>query len=219
MSTSLTNALWMRPYDEIDTSVPDLGVDVLPGRLAALSHPLNKGREILYADRETRDPDVCTVTSSGIRGFEPGEVAVLVPSHGIYLPQKDERELRIVGVAVPWWESVLGKWSEEGFAPAPGLILVERERPHELLKYLIDRGALSGCSMGKTIILPDSLRGFGTVGKVLADNTDQDSSEGERICFEQYEYFTFKECLPESGCVVKAGNESKGWLRSLNDPQ
>ena len=74
MSTSLTNALWMRPYDEIDTSVPDLGVDVLPGRLAALSHPLNKGREILYADRETRDPDVCTVTSSGIRWFGPGGV-------------------------------------------------------------------------------------------------------------------------------------------------
>ena len=207
MSTSLTNALWMRPYADIDTSVPDLGVAVLPGRLAALSHPLNKGREILYADRETRHPDVCTVTSSGIRGFDPGEVAVLVPGHGAFYPQKDERELRIIGVAVPWWDSVVGKWSEEGFAPAPGYQLVDREE-----SVVWSRANSSG------IQLPDSEPRFGKVGTVLADNTDQESMEGERVCFEHFEHYTFHECLPKSWCVVRAGIASRGWLQSLNDP-
>ena len=77
----------MRPYDEIDLTVPDTGVNVLPGRLAALTHPLNTGRSIVLCDREYFDPDVCLVVSSGIRGFVPGEVVVLAPDHGAYYPK------------------------------------------------------------------------------------------------------------------------------------
>jgi hypothetical protein len=126
LSTSHNDALWLRPYGEIDTSVPDCGVRVLPGRLAALTHPLNKGRTVLLPDREWYDPDVCTVVSSGLEGFDPGDVVILAPDHGAYYPDlsPDKRECRMVGVARPWWESVLAKYDADGIHPAPGWMLV-----------------------------------------------------------------------------------------------
>lgn len=65
LSTAHNNALFLRPFDEIETSVSDLRIDVLPGRLAALSHPLNKGRTLHLPDKELYDPDLATVVSSG----------------------------------------------------------------------------------------------------------------------------------------------------------
>ena len=129
MSTSYNNVLWLRPYGEIEKHVTDCGVRVLPGRLAALTHPINKGRTILLPDKELYDPDVATVVSSGIQGFEKGEVVVLAPDHGAYYPRlsPDGRELRIVGVACPWWESVLAKLDANGLQPAPGWMLVDLE--------------------------------------------------------------------------------------------
>ena len=129
MSTAHDDTLQLRPYGEIDTAVPGCGVRALPGRIAALTHPLNKGREIVLPDRETYDPDVCTVVSSGVEGFGRGDVVVLAPDHGAFYPglSPDGRELRIVGVVKPWWESVLGKFSAEGIAPGPGWMLVERD--------------------------------------------------------------------------------------------
>lgn len=127
MSTAHNNVLWLRPYDEIDKHVPDCGLSVLPGRLASLTHPLNKGRRILLPDKELYDPDVATVVSSGITGFEKGDIVVLAPDHGAYYPRlgPDKRELRIVGVACPWYESVLAKLDANGLHPAPGWMLVE----------------------------------------------------------------------------------------------
>ena len=127
MSTAHNDALWLRPYGEIETHVPECGVTVLPGRIAALTHPLNKGRTIHLPDRELYDPDLCTVASSGVHGFDKGEVIVLAPDHGAYYPHisPDKRELRIVGVACPWWESVLAKYDGHGIHPAPGWMLVE----------------------------------------------------------------------------------------------
>lgn len=194
----------MRPYEEIDRSIPDLGVTVLPGRLAAVSHPLNKGREIILTERDTYAPDVCTIVSSGVKGFVPGEVVVLAPDHGAFYP--GDRELRIVGVVKPWWESVLGKWSADGFAPAPGCLLVEREMTDQWLN-----------AKKKGFELPDSIPKWSTTGIVLASCSDVKTLNGERICFEHFDFYTFKECLPENWCVVKAKNASKGWLRSLND--
>lgn len=103
---------------------------MLPGRLAALTHPLNFGRSIVLPDREWYDPDCCVVVSSGITGFSLGDVVVLAPDHGAYYPSMspDGREMRMVGVVKPWWESVLGKLTADGFAPAPGWMLVEREQ-------------------------------------------------------------------------------------------
>ena len=155
MSTSHNDALWLRPYGEIETHVPECGVTVLPGRIAALTHPLNKGRTIQLPDRELYDPDLCTVANSGVHGFDKGEVIVLAPDHGAYYPHisPDKRELRIVGVACPWWESVLAKYDEHDIHPAPGWMLVEREPasgPHpNPLPFTQTRCRRSSCGTGE----------------------------------------------------------------------
>ena len=118
MSTSHDDTLYLRPFGEIDSRSPDCGVRALPGRIAALTHPLNKGREIVLPDRETYDPDVCTVVSSGVEGFGRGDVVVLAPDRGAFYPGLS-RNRRVVVVAKPWWESVLGNFSAEGIAPGP----------------------------------------------------------------------------------------------------
>ncbi len=207
MSTSHDDTLYLRPFGEIDSRAPDCGVRALPGRIAALTHPLNKGREIVLPDRETYDPDVCTVVSSGVEGFGRGDVVVLAPDHGAFFPglSPDGRELRIVGVVKPWWESVLGMFSGEGIAPGPGWMLVDRAECRVLS---------AEC---RRIVLADSVLQFGDVGTVVASCGDGWSSpyEGERVCIQGLRTYTFREVVPKSWALVRAPIASKLWLSSL----
>ena len=200
MSVQGSFYLRLRPFDEIDTSVPEMGITAMPGKLVALSHPINSGSGLVMVDRERYYPDIATVVSSGIRGFSPGEVVVLAPDHGAFYPgmSPDGRECRMVGVIKPWWESIIGKWGPKGFAPAPGWILIERD--------LIEQG---------TILTPDSQEKWANTGYIVSDCTDLGSQEGDHVCFEHFGYYEFDGCLPESFVVVNAMNASKGWMRSL----
>lgn len=206
MSTSHDNVLWLRPYDEIETFVPECGLSVLPGRLAALTHPLNEGRTILLPDREIYDPDLCTVASSGIEGFEKGDVVVLAPDHGAYYPHicPDKRELRIVGVVKPWWESVLAKYTRNGIAPAPGWMLVSF-------------GGLEVRRNGgfeiRTSGPPNPRTSTATVLDSCGDNWSE-PHKGERVCIAGMRTYTFREAK-EDLALVRAPIASKKWLSSL----
>lgn len=192
--------LRLRPYKEVDTCVPDIGLTCLPGRIAALSHPINAGSGLLIVDRDRYSPDIAVVASSGVRGFEKGDVIVLEPDHGAFYDgfSPDGRELRMIGVVKPWWESVIGKWSDKGFAPAPGWILIERDSKPESAIEIIGND-------------------YTTTGYIVADCSDIASQEGDYVCFDRFNYYEFDSCLPKSFVVVKAMNASKNWLRSLSD--
>lgn len=121
MSTSHNDALWLRPYGEIDTSVPDCGVRVLPGRLAALTHPLNKGRTVLLPDREWYDPDVCTVV------FAPNVLESALGRFGRIPKMMPESEQirhydRAGNQPVTWWLAA------DSLLAAAGFLKVERDR-------------------------------------------------------------------------------------------
>ena len=230
MSTSQDNVLWLRPYDEIETHVPECGVRALPGRLAALTHPLNKGRTVLVPDLEIYDPALCTVASSGVQGFERGEVVVLAPDHGAYYPQisPDGREMRIVGVVKPWWESALAKLDASGLRPAPGWMLVERESSGVLW---------SGSPVLSTFDSQPS-----TSARVLASCGDDWSEphKGERVCIAGMRTYTIRYDCPAAPsprtpvsrgggkgvgkhdwrnmALVRAPIASKQWLSSLRRP-
>lgn len=222
MSTSHNNALWLRPYGEIETRVPDCGVTVLPGRLAALTHPLNKGRHIQLPDREIYDPDLATVVSSGIEGFQKGDVVVLAPDHGAYYPKisPDGRELRIVGVACPWWESVLAKYDAHGLHPAPGWMLVE---------IVVQDSSPASVQLRRAAPQP--------AATVLASHGDHHSEphKGERVVIDGMRiYFVTPSSCGDASCagggrgrgmevsreqqlaLVRAPIASKQWLLSLN---
>ncbi|MEX2244808.1 MAG: hypothetical protein WD716_13305 [Fimbriimonadaceae bacterium] len=220
MSTSHNDVLWLRPYGEIETHVPECGVNVLPGRIAALTHPLNKGRTIHLPDRELYDPDLCTVASSGVRGFDEGEVIVLAPDHGAYYPHisPDKRELRIVGVACPWWESVLAKYDEHGVHPAPGWMLVACS---EVWKSGSPEGVLSTLDFRLTTA---------TVVSSCGDDWTQ-PYKGERVCIQGMRTYTIRNesdnrtttgrqsgdyrLAPPQLALVRAPIASKQWLQSL----
>lgn len=192
--------LRLRPYSEIATShTLKTPITVLPGRLAAVSHPQNTGL-IHLPERESYAPDIATVVSSGIRGFSRGEHVVLVPEHGTFYDDAVEGglELRMVGVIKPWWESIIGKWGEEGFAAAPGWLLVERDAKKEGVLQLTDKSEK-----------------WEETGYVVSDCAPEGSLEGERIVFTGSKYYEFDSCLPESFCVVKHQNCPKSWMRSL----
>jgi hypothetical protein len=199
LSTAHSNALWLRPYGEIDTSVPDCGVTVLPGRLAALTHPLNRGRTIQLPDREIYDPDLATVVSSGIAGFDKGDVVILAPDHGAYYPNvsPDGRELRIVGVACPWWESVLAKYDHEGIHPAPGWMLVE---------IVVQDSSPVWVQLGRAAPQPTAT--------VLASHGDHHTEpyKGERVVIDGLRTYTIPE---QQLALVRAPIASKQWLQSL----
>lgn len=218
MSTSHNNALYLRPFDEIETSVPDLRIDVLPGRLAALSYPLNKGRTVQLPDKELYDPDLATVVSSGIDGLDKGEVVVLAPDHGAFYPNisPDKRELRIVGVACPWWDSVLAKLDADGLHPAPGWMLVEIEQRRHPEPVEGSDGVVWQCQLGQT-----------RTATVIASCGDNHTSPhvGERVCIEGMR--TFHVNRETTGrqpgdyrtrpplALVQAPIASKQWLQSL----
>ena len=217
MSLTNNNVLFMRPFEDCCKRVSRTGYTALPGRLAALSQPTNEGRSVLMAEKDHYAPDLAMIVSSGINGFRQGETVVLAPDHGTFLDpppegwtrlpgsndsdvnpyRRDDRELRIIGVIKPWWESVIGKWSKDGFAAAPGWLLIDRE-------------PLTG-----EILTTDRAKKWNEVGIVGSDCTDQASMIGERVVFTGMPYYTFDSCLPKSYCVVNAGLASKKWLRSL----
>ncbi|MCH8980113.1 MAG: hypothetical protein IH945_12855 [Armatimonadetes bacterium] len=233
MSTAHDDTLQLRPYDEIDATAPECGVRALPGRIAALTHPLNKGREVILPDRELYDPDVCTVVGSGVEGFGRGDVVILAPDHGAFYPglSPDGRELRIVGVVKPWWESVLAKFSAEGVAPGPGWMLVERESKAEGIRLKAEGNGLycwtphasplppceRGQSAASVSILSVGGPDFGVTGIVVASCGDGWSSpyEGERVCIQGLHTYTFREVVPKSWALVRAPIASKKWLSSL----
>lgn len=193
----------MQDFDKIDREVPDLGVRCLPGRVAGVTHlPSQTG--ILLPDRERYWPDTVTVTSSGVKGVEAGDVWVVAPSHGMFMERigLGERELRIFGVACPWWESLIAKVTESGLAPGPGWMLVEREKvvPHPLMPLYT---------------------GFSTVGTVISDCTDQETMSGQRIEFshlqegDPYRRFYVLKDGPQEWCLIRDRFASKKWLRGL----
>jgi hypothetical protein len=212
LSTAHNNTILLRHYDEIDKSVPDLKLTVLPGRLAAVSHPLNKGRKVLLPDREWYDPDLATVASSGINVFEKGDVVVLAPDHGAYYPDvsPDKRELRVVGVACPWWESVLATYDEHGLHPAPGWMLVE---------IVVQDSSPARVQLWRAA--PQ------TIALVVASHGDHHSEphKGERVCIEGMRtYHVNRETTgrPRGDhrttphlVLVRAPIASKQWLTSL----
>lgn len=200
MSTKHSNVLWLRPYAEIDRTVPDCGIKaMLPGRLAAVTHPLNKGRKVLLADREWYDPDVCVVVASGIPGYEPGEVVVLQADHGAYYPKMspDGREVRMIGVIRPWYETIVAKWTEDGLEPTPGYALVERERC----------GAVQKASLIEVSVKPK--RAWNTSGTVL-----RGEHSGERIVWDPMAgWWTFEGCLPNSQALVRCADNLAPYQR------
>ena len=217
LSTAHNNHILLRPYDEIDKSVPDLKLTVLPGRLAALSHPLNKGRMVLLPDREWYDPDLATVASSGINLFKKGDVVVLAPDHGAFFPQKenDARELRIVGVACPWWESVLATYDQNGLHPAPGWILVEF-------------GSSEVRKSGRRVVRTPEPKNHRTqTATVIASHGDHHSEphKGQRVCIagmrtyairhESQNHRTTEAPNEQTLALVRAPIASKQWLTSL----
>ncbi|MCH7944400.1 MAG: hypothetical protein IIC73_00055 [Armatimonadetes bacterium] len=233
MSTATDDTLQLRPYGEIDATAPECGLRALPGRIAALTHPLNKRREIVLPDRELYDPDVCTVVSSGVEGFGKGDVVILAPDHGAYYPglSPDGRECRIVGVVKPWWESVLAKFSADGVAPGPGWMLVDREGRGSRVEGLdgAERKGLycwtplpSPLPHGErersaVVVLSAIAPEFGVTGTVVASCGDGWSSpyEGQRVCIQGLRTYTFREVAPKSWALVRAPIASKKWLSSL----
>ena len=59
MSTFHNNTLWLSPYDEVDRSVPDIGMSMLPDRIAVLMHPINSGGGILLVCGSNHSLWVC----------------------------------------------------------------------------------------------------------------------------------------------------------------
>lgn len=179
MSTKHTPVLYLRPFDEVDRRIPDIGMRVLPGRVACLSHPIDaapEGRVLLVAGdnhsvwvcetcgkalrrevkrcdkcggteiTETRksigvstdehmSPDMAICVQSGVEWCKEGDVLLLKPDKGGFFPAPeggwggsgDSRELRLLGVNSAWYEAVLGRFTKDGFQPAPGWCLIERE--------------------------------------------------------------------------------------------
>ena len=155
----------------------------------------------MYPDRERYYPDTITVSSSGVRGINPGENWVVAPDHGAFVPMR-ERELRLFGISSPWWESFIAKVTDEGIAPGPGWALVEREgvKNHPLLSLYT---------------------GFSTIGTVVSDNTDQPTMAGQRIEFSHLlkvgknrRFYTLKDG-PKELCLIQDGFASRKWLRGL----
>jgi hypothetical protein len=201
MSIGNSQKLWLRPFDEIDTNVPECGIIAMPGKVAAVSHPLNEGRDVLFVDRESFDPDLAVVVSSGTAALKPGQVIVMKPDKGAYYPglSDDGREVRMVGVHRPWWEDIMCVYSENGLAPTPGWMLIKRDTNYD-----------------GPIELPGKER-YASHGTCIASCGENWSSphEGEKVCFEGLETFTFSDTIDESWCLVRAGIASRKWLSSL----
>ena len=200
MSTKHNNKLFMVDYDDVDRTVPECDINVLPGRLAALSHPQNQTEGIIVPHREIYHPDVCTVVSSGLWFVNEGEVWLLAPDHGAYYPDisPDGRECRLIGVVVPWHESLLGRLDADGSIwPAPGWMVIKRETPDY-------KGDLE---------VPDSVKGEKDYGEVIA------SCGTEFQAFHKGERVTFSGCrtyeLTEDRVLVQAPICSRRWLQSL----
>lgn len=134
------------------------------------------------------------MVSSGVRWIRPGDVAVLWPDHGAFKEGWDKRELRLIGVICPWWHSLVGILTEDGFVPAPGWAVVERE---PLAKSWLD-----------------VTEGWSEVGTVVADNSDQGTSVGEKVFIGDMKKIEFVG-MPESHILVWFNDASKKYLRSL----
>lgn len=233
MSTSHNDRLFVRPYSEVDLNVPNIGMRMLPGRIALLNHPLNAhdglhlaagdshavwvcedcgqsvrghfakcgncGREnvtearksIGLATTEHMDPDICLVAESGVEKVKKGEVYLVKPDTGAYYPapkegwEGDKRELRIVGVASPWYECLLARLTEKGLEPMPGWSLIDREP--------VRSGLL------------ETTGGFEKYGRVLSGE-----GEGEFCAVGDYSCYTFVG-LPKSWALVKAYRSVAGF--------
>lgn len=178
--------------------MPDCGLSVLPGRLAALTHPLNAGRTIVLPDREWYDPDCCVVVSSGVSCYRPGDVVVLAPNHGAFVPNAspDGREMRLVGVVKPWWESVLGVLTPEGFSPGPGWCLIDRKKR----------------STGTLLTSKEEYCG---VGALIEDGFDH-YDDGTEVFYDDRDIkFTFLDTFPESWALMRSQKVSRRQLRGL----
>lgn len=154
MSTKHTNDLYLVDYADVDRSVPDLGLTMLPGRAALLMHPLNAGSGIVLPDREVYDPDVCTVAQSPCRFYEPGDVAVVMFDMGAYYPDlsPDGREVRLVGCWERWDEFMVGKLGPEGFAAGPGWLVVDVEPRYTGPLATPDGGRRDGGAIVGTVV-------------------------------------------------------------------
>ena len=192
MSTRRYPKIRLPKYEEVDRTFPGLGIECLPGRIAALSHPYKNDGLVKTLDWERYFPDVATVVSSGVSWIRPGQIAVLMPDHGAFKEGWDERELRLIGVVRPWWHSLLGMLTEGGFCPAPGWSVVER-------------GPRQKCS---SILVLDE--GFSSVGAIVAANPPD--IEGQRVCIEGEQAFEFVG-MPESHVLVWTRHIGKQELR------
>lgn len=189
-------------YEDVDRTFPDCGMTCLPGRIAGLSHPINTNAVIHTVDREYMHPDVVTVCSSGVSCVKEGSVWALKPDSGAFWKKIEGRELRIIGVSRPWWESVLGELRDDGFHPAPGYALIEREE--ERMGFL------------------ESAKKHLPYGKCLESVGDgfSDPLKGERVALnlemwrldlEERDFYL----VSDSQALIWADIASKNWLYSL----
>lgn len=94
-------------------------ITVLPGRVSVLMDPVPEnfaGTGLLVpqgAHSGKFRPDAGTVISSGVPEIQPGNRVLVKPYDGLWLTDKDadwvptHREVRLYGVASPWFESLI----------------------------------------------------------------------------------------------------------------
>jgi hypothetical protein len=171
-----------------------------------MAHPVNAHSGIQIPEREWHWPDLGVVVDSGVSKYKPGQVLVLRPEAGAFYPAPkegwdgwDERELRIIGVGRHWREAVLGELTEDGFVPAEGYALIDRE-PITSSMELAGRpkfhpygDCLSGEGQGSKVVYQDDRVEHGTV--IPGD--------------ERWEFYGV---LPKSYALVKAQRAlARGW--------
>lgn len=178
-------------YEEVDTTVPDLGIHPLPGRIVTVSHKQVHGL-IAIPDKERYWCDVVVVVESGVRGIEKGDVWLVASGHGAFLPNKD-REVRLFGVVSPWYESFVAKLSPDGIAPGPGWTMIDPE------------------VKTSSLALPESYlkKNQQKLGTIVADNSDMGTNAGDRIEYSHYRPWK----VGRYDFIFY--NASKGWLRRL----
>jgi hypothetical protein len=206
ISTLHNRLLWLRPFSEIEKRVPKVPTRCLPGRIAFMAHPVNAHDGIVLPEREWHWPDIGVVADSGVSKFKPGQVLVLRPEAGAFYPAPkggwdgwDSRELRIIGVGRSWRDVVLGELTEEGFTPAEGYALIDREPVTSSMEIV---GRAKFHTHGQC------LSGEGQCERVVF--------QGERIehgaPIPGDEHWEFYGVLPKSYALVKAQRAlARGW--------
>lgn len=112
----------------------DLKMEPFPGRLILIEDSTPKKGELFLPTSGRMSADTATVGASGVSEMEVGARCGVLPGHGLYVEdwQNTGWNLRLLGIACPWYESVpcriLEREGSVRLIPTYDWCLIKREK-------------------------------------------------------------------------------------------